>query len=79
MNGSQWNWLDAVAAAQAVRDGALSVEALVEACIERVQAVEGEIGAWAFFDPEHARAQARALDRSRKEGRPLGSSWATDW
>ncbi|MPZ47582.1 MAG: amidase [Betaproteobacteria bacterium] len=45
---------------------------LVEACIERVQAVDAEVQAWAFFDPDHARAQARALDRSRKEGKPLG-------
>jgi Asp-tRNA(Asn)/Glu-tRNA(Gln) amidotransferase A subunit family amidase len=72
MDSSQWNWLDAMAAAQALRDGALSAETLVEACIERVQAIDGEVAAWAFFDPEHARAQARALDRSRKEGKPLG-------
>ena len=67
-----WNWLDAVCAAQALREGSLSAEMLVEACIERVQAVDAEVQAWAFFDPEHARAQARALDQARKEGKPLG-------
>ena len=68
-----WNWLDAIAAAQAMREGTLSAEMLVEACIERVQAVDSQVQAWAFFDPEHARAQARALDQARKEGKPLGA------
>jgi Asp-tRNA(Asn)/Glu-tRNA(Gln) amidotransferase A subunit family amidase len=72
MNAPQWNWLDATAAAQALREGSLSAEMLVEACIQRVQAIEGDVQAWAFFDPEHARAQARALDQARKEGKPLG-------
>ena len=70
---TQWNWLDATAAAQALRDGALSAQMLVEACIERVQAVDADVQAWAFFDPEHARSQARALDQQRKEGKPLGA------
>jgi Asp-tRNA(Asn)/Glu-tRNA(Gln) amidotransferase A subunit family amidase len=68
-----WNWLDAAAAAQALREGTLSAQTLVEACIERVMAVDAEVQAWAFFDPEHARAQARALDQARKEGKPLGA------
>jgi len=68
-----WNWLDATAATQALREGTLSAQTLVEACIERVLAVDAEVQAWAFFDPEHARAQARALDQARKEGKPLGA------
>jgi Asp-tRNA(Asn)/Glu-tRNA(Gln) amidotransferase A subunit family amidase len=72
MSATPWNWLDAVAAAQALREGALSAEALVETCIERVQAADADVQAWAFFDPAHARAQAKALDQARKEGKPLG-------
>ena len=69
---AQWNWLDACSAAQALREGRMSAETLVEACIARVEAVEPDVQAWAYFDPEHARAQARALDQARKEGKPLG-------
>jgi Asp-tRNA(Asn)/Glu-tRNA(Gln) amidotransferase A subunit family amidase len=72
MSAPQWNWLDAVSATQALREGSLSAEMLVDACIERVQSVDAGVQAWAFFDPEHARAQARALDQARKEGKPPG-------
>jgi Asp-tRNA(Asn)/Glu-tRNA(Gln) amidotransferase A subunit family amidase len=72
MSAGEWHWLDACAAAQALREGSLSAEMLTEACIERVAAVDAQVQAWAFFDPEHARAQARALDQRRKEGKPLG-------
>ena len=40
MSEPQWNWLDACSAAQALREGSLSAEILVEACIARVEAVE---------------------------------------
>jgi Asp-tRNA(Asn)/Glu-tRNA(Gln) amidotransferase A subunit family amidase len=56
----------------AIRDGRLTSEELVEACLERIAAREPEVQAWAFLDPEHALKQARAADESRKRGRPLG-------
>ncbi|MFX0541526.1 amidase [Roseovarius sp. S4756] len=52
--------------------GALDAAALVEACIARIEAREPEVGAWEWFDPEFARAQARSLDAHRRAGRPLG-------
>ena len=73
MNSGPLNWLGAVDAAQALRDGAISAEMLAKACIERVQAVDAEVEAWAYFDPEHVLLQARARDRDRSEGRPLGA------
>ena len=38
----------------------------------RIEARENEVGAWVRLDPSHARAQADALDTSRREGRALG-------
>jgi Asp-tRNA(Asn)/Glu-tRNA(Gln) amidotransferase A subunit family amidase len=44
----------------------------VTACLERIGAVDASIEAWAFLDPEHAIAQARAADARRRSGRVLG-------
>ncbi|WP_102106737.1 amidase [Oceaniglobus roseus] len=52
--------------------GTLDALALAEACIARIEAREPEIGAWAWFDADFVRSQARALDAQRKAGRPLG-------
>ena len=52
--------------------GALDALALVESYIARIEAREEVVGAWAWFDPEFARAQARTLDSYRRAGRPLG-------
>ena len=43
-----------------------------EAAIARIEEREPEVGAWAFFDPELARARARDLDALRASGRPTG-------
>ena len=52
--------------------GALDALALVDSYIKRIEAREPQVGAWAWFDPEFARAQARTLDAHRRAGRPLG-------
>ncbi|MFB3818890.1 MAG: amidase [Candidatus Methylomirabilales bacterium] len=62
----------AVEAAEAVREGRLTSEQLVRSCLERIAAREATVQAWAYLDPEHALAQARAADRARREGRSLG-------
>jgi len=72
MDASQLNWLSAGDAARAIRDGAISSEQLVEACLARVREVEEKVQAWQFLDPEHALGQARARDRDRQEGHPTG-------
>ncbi|HVJ12625.1 MAG TPA: amidase, partial [Burkholderiales bacterium] len=66
------NWLSASDAARAIRDGAVSSEQLVQACLARVREVDGQVQAWTFLDEEHALAQARARDLDKSEGRPLG-------
>jgi Asp-tRNA(Asn)/Glu-tRNA(Gln) amidotransferase A subunit family amidase len=72
MDASQLNWLSACDAARAIRDGAISSQEVVEACLARARDVEPSVQAWQFLDPEHALAQARALDQLRREGQPTG-------
>jgi len=72
MEASQLNWLTAVDVARAIRDGAISSEQVVEACLARVREAEPAVQAWQFLDPEHALAQARLRDRDRSEGRAVG-------
>ena len=72
MDASKLNWLSAADAARAIRDGALSAEELVEACLARIAEADPAIEAWTYLDPEHARTQARARDADRREGRAIG-------
>jgi Asp-tRNA(Asn)/Glu-tRNA(Gln) amidotransferase A subunit family amidase len=64
--------LTATDAARLIRDGVISSTQLVEACVARVRAVDADVQAWTFLDPEHALAQARAADAWRLEGHPIG-------
>ena len=72
MDAARLEWLSANDAARAIREGSISSEQLVEACLARIQAVEPEVQAWQFINPEHALAQARARTLDRMEGRPTG-------
>ncbi len=64
--------LSAVEAARRLRDGALTSEQLVGACLERIEEAEPEVQAWAHLDPEHALEQARGLDAARQAGTARG-------
>jgi Asp-tRNA(Asn)/Glu-tRNA(Gln) amidotransferase A subunit family amidase len=64
--------LTATAAAAGIARGAFSAEDYTRAYLDRIAAVEDEVRAFAHLDPDHALAQARALDRRRSEGLPLG-------
>lgn len=72
MNSTAFNWLPACDAARELREGALSAEQLMQACLARVREIDGEVQAWAFLDEQHALAQARARDLDRSEGRAIG-------
>ena len=56
-----------------IRDGIISSEQLVEACLARIREVDPQVEAWAFLDPDHALAQARAADELRLSGQPIGA------
>lgn len=65
--------LSAVQSSEWIRSGQLKSEALVQACIERIQATEPDIGAWAWMEAEHALKQAREMDHRRWHGKPVGA------
>jgi len=70
------NLLSALEAADELSTGAITSVALVEACLARIEARDGDLHAWAHLDREHALAQARARDseprRSALHGVPVG-------
>ncbi|MEL7013997.1 MAG: amidase [Pseudomonadota bacterium] len=65
--------LSAVAAAEGIRSGRLTSEALTAACLKRIEDTDGQIKAWAWLDPEYAMSQARDADQIRRAGRGLGA------
>ncbi len=50
----------------------ITSEALVKAYLDRIAAREPEVQAFAYLDPEHAMAQAKASDAARNSGRGVG-------
>lgn len=64
--------LDAAAAANAIRDGKLTSEALMRACLARIAARDEEVKAWAYLDADMALRAARDRDKARAAGAQLG-------
>ena len=64
--------LSAAHAAREIAEGRLTSEELVQACLERIRALEPKVQAWQFLDEEHALAQARACDERKRSGEPIG-------
>jgi Asp-tRNA(Asn)/Glu-tRNA(Gln) amidotransferase A subunit family amidase len=59
--------------AERLAAGAVSARAVTEACLARIAERDRDVRAFVHIDPDHARAQADAVDRHRKAGRPIGS------
>lgn len=57
---------------KAITEGLVTSEALIAACLERVDADGGRLGVWAHLNPDAVLEQARALDELRQAGRPMG-------
>jgi Asp-tRNA(Asn)/Glu-tRNA(Gln) amidotransferase A subunit family amidase len=55
-----------------LRKGRLSAEALAVACLERVEARDADVHAWACWNREHVLAQARECDARQAAGAALG-------
>lgn len=64
--------LSALDAAAAIREGDITSEELVQACLGRIDEAEPSVQAWAHLDAEHALGQARSADDLRRKGEPLG-------
>jgi Asp-tRNA(Asn)/Glu-tRNA(Gln) amidotransferase A subunit family amidase len=55
-----------------MREGLLTSEELVGACLERIRATEPTVQAWTYLDEDHALAQARAADEARRSQQGVG-------
>lgn len=67
--------LSALTAAQAAAEiarGAVTAQNYTRACLDRIAEIEPEIHAFAHLDPDHAMAQAKALDERKAQGAALG-------
>ena len=64
--------ISATEAARLIRDRLISSEELVEACLARINEIDGRVQAWTFLDPDYALEQARAADERRLSGQPIG-------
>jgi Asp-tRNA(Asn)/Glu-tRNA(Gln) amidotransferase A subunit family amidase len=73
MTHSDIRALDAIGLRAALAGGQISALAVAEAYLAQIATREPEIRAFAWIDPEHVRAQARALDARRASGAPLGA------
>ncbi len=72
MTGGSANFLSATEAARAIAAGETTSEELLTDCLARIAEYEPVVGAWAWLDPEHALALARAADEKRQQGGPTG-------
>src|SRR5262245_26697944 len=73
MDLTNLHWVSASEAARLIREGLVTSEQLVQACLQRISDVEPQVQAWTFLDPEYALAQARAADELRMSGAPVGA------
>jgi len=64
--------LSGLEARRLLSEGKITALELTDACLARIAADEPRVQAWAFLDPELARAQARRCDEARRLGRPQG-------
>jgi Asp-tRNA(Asn)/Glu-tRNA(Gln) amidotransferase A subunit family amidase len=64
--------LSATQAIGKIRNGEITSEELVQAYLDRIEKVDGDIEAWAHLSPEYALDQARRLDSQRQAGGPVG-------
>ncbi|MBV9593008.1 MAG: amidase [Actinobacteria bacterium] len=71
---SQLHDLSALEAAAAIRAGELSPSELVEHCLDRIDRLDGQLGAFVTVTPELARAQARAAEKLLLERAPATAS-----
>lgn len=60
--------LSATDAAAHIASGEITSELLVRACLERIEAREPDVAAWAYLDPDQGIRQARERDRETPVG-----------
>ena len=66
------NRLSLLDAADQISDGTLTPEMLLEACLERINAREDDVGAWMHLNRDTSRALAKAPVAGPLSGLPIG-------
>lgn len=66
-----WHDWSAQQLVQAMTDGAVNAVAVMQAHLDRIEALEPSVHAWAFLDREAAFAAAKAADMKRRAGEQL--------
>ena len=66
------DWASASEIAEAVEEGRRSALSVTEAALARIASLNPTLNAFTDVTADRARAKARALDRARSEGKPLG-------
>src|SRR5262249_53322610 len=64
--------LTVIEAARAIRSGASTAEGLMRTCIAAIERHNPALNAFVHLEPERALEAARAVDRARQTGAPLG-------
>jgi Asp-tRNA(Asn)/Glu-tRNA(Gln) amidotransferase A subunit family amidase len=59
--------------AKHIREGKATSEEVTRACLDRIDALEETVRAWAWLDRDYALEQGRTADRIRARGGPLGA------
>ncbi len=70
--GTPLHELTAVKAARRIRAGTLTAEALVRACLARIEQLEPSLKAWAYLKPEQGLKQAQSVDAALGQGEDPG-------
>jgi amidase len=68
MYASPLNKLNARDVVRGIKQGTFTAEAVTQACLDRIDAREDAVKAWAFIDPQLALHQARERDRAKLKG-----------
>jgi Asp-tRNA(Asn)/Glu-tRNA(Gln) amidotransferase A subunit family amidase len=64
--------LSAREAQRRIRDGKITATALLEACLDRIRGLDGQLMAWTHVDQDGARTVARERDAEARAGRVRG-------
>ncbi len=72
MSDTDWHYQTLDQLAGALRAERTTSEALTGHCLDRIECLDGKLGAFRVVDADAAIADAAAADRTRREGQPLG-------
>jgi Asp-tRNA(Asn)/Glu-tRNA(Gln) amidotransferase A subunit family amidase len=69
----EWTRMSAGKLSDLIRSGQVSSEEVTQACLDRIDAAEETVQAWAYLNRDYAIEQARRADRAMSQEKVLGS------